>query len=855
MVIPKMAARDTRRYLQVLKEEKVTILNQTPTAFYNLMGLELKNPKRELNLRYIIFGGEALAPGRLRDWKSRYPGTKLINMYGITETTVHVTFKEITDIDIETNKSNIGKPIPTLSNYIVDKNLELLPIGAAGELVVGGEGLGRGYLNSPELTGEKFVPNPYRVGERLYRSADLARLSGAGDLEYQGRIDQQIKIRGFRIELGEIENQLLTHEKVKEAVVTARQQHDGEKYLCAYIVGANSFDRTSSLSTELRKYLSKMLPDYMIPAYFVAIDEIPLTANGKLDRKSLPEPTPATGIKYAPPGDELEEKLVEIWTEVIFGRDSPPGSPIGIDDNFFEIGGHSLKAARLTAKIHKEFDVVIQLADFFKIPNIRELSAYIKESAAKDRFVSIKAVENKEYYGLSSVQKRLYILQQLDAESTAYNMPVALTLEGSIDESRIESIFNQLIHRHESLRTSFVMQGGESVQRIHMPGNIGFKIAYFDIGTGPGMQQAVPPGPAARNLLPANDIIQDFIRPFDLSLAPLLRVGLIKLAEQYHLLLLDMHHIVSDGRSLEIFVKEFMTLYSGEVISLPRLQYKDYSQWQKSEYQKKVGKREETYWLEQFSTELPLLNLHTDFPRPHVLDYQGNTLGFELGQEETGSLKQLAKEEGVTLYMLLLAIYYILLSKITGQEDIVIGTPVLGRRHADLQPVIGMFVNTLVLRNYPTREKKFNEFLGELKERTLNAFENQDYQFEDLVERFKKKTLPGRNPVFDVMFVRQDLDKTEIEIPGLKLKEYEYENKTAKFDMTLGFREAGEKLLLFFEYKTRLFKPETIRRFFGYYKEIVMIVPGNREVKLEDIKISHRYSSARPAKQRIEFGF
>jgi amino acid adenylation domain-containing protein len=369
IVIPKMTTRNLERYLDILKKLCVTVLNQTPSAFYNLSNIELSSKRSELSIRYVIFGGEALTLSRLRGWKSKYPATKLINMYGITETTVHVTFKEIQDSDIELNISNIGKSIPTLSTYVMDKNLKLLPIGIAGELVVGGKGVGRGYLNRPELSREKFVDNPIKSGERLYKSGDLVKLLRMGEIQYLGRIDKQVKIRGFRIELEEIENRLLNIEGIKETVVLAREEDEGDKYICAYVV----CDRGYEIS-KLREYLSKKLPNYMIPAYFVRLEKIPLTPNGKVDRNALPRPERGTGELYIAPRDEVEMKLAEIWSEVL-GIEK---EKIGIENNFFELGGHSLKATIMMSKLHKEAGVKMELGWIFKNPTIREISSLIK---------------------------------------------------------------------------------------------------------------------------------------------------------------------------------------------------------------------------------------------------------------------------------------------------------------------------------------------------------------------------------------------------------------------------------------------------------------------------------------------
>ncbi|NIM13070.1 MAG: amino acid adenylation domain-containing protein, partial [Candidatus Aminicenantes bacterium] len=363
IIIPWMAARDPEDFFEILRSEAVTVLNQTPSSFYHLTDVVLRDPGESLAVRYVIFGGESLKPAKLKHWKTRYPKTRFINMYGITETTVHVTYKEITGEEIDGNISNIGRPIPTLSTYVLNRYMKLVPVGVSGEVCVGGEGVGRGYLNRPALTAGKFVENPYKPGERLYRSGDVVRMRGNGDMEYMGRMDHQVKLRGFRVELGEIESQLKNHPLVKKALVILMKDDAGDNRLCAYAV----CDKAPDIK-ELREFLSGRLPGYMIPSHFVALDKLPLTSNGKIDRKALPKPEARTESEYIAPRNEIEKKLVEIWREVLgLGDDTS----IGIEDNFFDLGGHSLKATILAAKIHRELDIEIPLTEIFKSPTIR----------------------------------------------------------------------------------------------------------------------------------------------------------------------------------------------------------------------------------------------------------------------------------------------------------------------------------------------------------------------------------------------------------------------------------------------------------------------------------------------------
>jgi amino acid adenylation domain-containing protein len=823
VLVSRMIARDTEKFLELLKKEKVTVLNQTPSAFYSLMEIQAGCNDSRLNLRYVIFGGEALNPAKLKEWHRQYPGIKLINMFGITETTVHVTYKEITGQEIEAGIGNIGKPIPTLSAYIMDSCQRLLPPGVPGELYVGGAGVGRGYLNRPGLTNEKFLRGsrgrffqkepPGR--RRLYSTGDLARILENGDIEYLGRIDQQVQIRGYRVEPGEIEKHLLKHPRVKDALVMVKEAGE-DRYLCAYIV---PFDVDIDVEL-LKSYLSQSLPDYMIPAFFVLLAAIPLTVNGKTDKKALPEPLDMTGTRYKAPGNVVEEKLVEIWSEVL-GRDAlyPSHSPIGIDDNFFDLGGHSLKATILISRIHKRFEVKIPLVELFRAPTIRGLAENIGKAVKEGlrSYTSIDPGEEREYYPLSPAQKRLYFTQQMEPSSRAYNIPCVYSLAGNPDFRQLEVVFKRMIRRHESFRTSFPVVNGKPVQRVHR--EVEFEIEYF-------LATEDPEG-----------IQNSFIRSFDLARAPLVRVGLIKTAEQEHILMLDIHHIITDAFSMGIFINEFTALYSNRELPRLKLQYKDFSFWMNLGTQKEVLKKQEAFWLELFRGNVPALKIPTDFSRPFELNFDGGHTAFEIGEQETLKLINRVREAGVTLFIFLFSIYSVLLAKLSSQEDIVVGTAASGRRHTELEQVMGMFVNTLAMRFYPHSKKTFREFLKEAASQTIQAFENQDYPFEDLVEKLNIKRDRNRNPLFDVMFELQNVDLPGVEIPGLTVKPYPLNNNISKFDLHLTGMEARECLYFTLAYNKALFKQETVEKFAAYFKTIVTLVLEDPDKKLSQIEL------------------
>jgi amino acid adenylation domain-containing protein len=812
--------------------EKSITFTYLPPGLLNEVFENLKSSGCKVELNKMLVGVEPIRDYVLENYAALNPSMRIVNGYGPTEATICATAYRYRSHEPVGSRVPIGVPLANMQVLLLDKYDRLVPVGVPAELCIAGDGLARGYLNHLELTAERFLSVFYRSyrsyrtyipSKKIYKTGDLARRLPDGNIEFIGRIDQQVKIRGFRIEPGEVENQLLTHDEIKEVIVVAKEdQQKIHKYLCAYFVPARSGDLSSE---DLREYLSGRLPDYMIPSHFIPLDKIPLTPNGKVDRKALPEPEFKAGENHIAPRNEIEKKLVSIWSGVLGIEGS-----IGIDDNFFELGGHSLKATLMAARIHKALNKKVPLAEIFRIPTVRELAEYIRKTEMF-KYVSIAPVERRDFYALSSAQKRLYILQQMEPGNTGYNMPIMLTLEGSPDKDRFKAAFKQLIARHESLRTSFIMAGEEPVQRVR--DEVEFEVEYYEV----------------ERHTPVYVRVESFIRAFDLSRAPLLRVGLLHtptlrggthppqegITEAKHLLMIDMHHIISDGVSLGILTKEFMALYAGDKLPRLRIQYRDFSLWQNRLFETGKIKSQEKYWGDQFSGEIPVLNLPMDYPRPSTQSFEGDTRRFEIGKEDTKALRSLALKEGTTLFMLLLALYNVLLSRLGGQEDIIVGTPIAGRRHADLQKVIGMFINTLALRNFPSGEKPFQTFLKEVKEGVLEAFENQDYPFEDLVGQVAINRDVSRNPLFDVMFALQDFTGTGIEIPGLKLKPYEFKTHIAKFDVTLLGYEAGQTLIFTIEYSTRLFNPETIRRFIDYLLNLVRQVCSHPGIRISEI--------------------
>jgi tyrocidine synthetase-3 len=795
----------------VITDNRVDIIKLTPAHLRLVQGLDIGKS----NVKCLIVGGEQLETEIARTIYDKFNGkVEIYNEYGPTEATVGCMIYRFNKAKDKRNAVPIGVPADNVRIYILDRNLKPVPINVNGELFIAGDGLARGYLNQPELTGEKFIANPYVKGERMYRTGDSARMLPDGQIEYIGRIDNQVKIRGFRIELGEIENQLVKYEAIQEVVVISGEDKTGGKYLCAYLTAAKDLS-----VSEIREYLSKELPDYMIPSYFVQLEKLPLTPNGKLDRKALPEPERnlIKGTEYEAPQTETELELVRFWQDLL------EVEQIGINNHFFTIGGHSLKAMVLVSRIHKELNVEIPLAEIFKKPTIKELAQYI-EQAEKNIYRAIKPVTKKEYYPVSSAQKRLFIMEQLEKVGTSYNISGVFEVEGRLEKERLEETFKQLIGRHESFRTSFELIGGEPIQRIHP--EVEFIVNYQELALSEASPEETISG-----------IIQEFIQPFDLRQAPLVRAGLLKISDNKHLLMFDMHHIITDGTSMNILIRDFAAIYNGETLADLQIQYKDFSEWQREIFKGETFKRQESYWLNRFTGEVPVLNLPTDYPRPAVQSFAGEVIYFELDQSLTNGLNQLAVQSGATLYMVLLGAYTILLSKYSGQEDIIVGSPIAGRPHADLENIIGMFVNTLAMRNHPAGEKTFQEFLAEVKTNALQAYEHQDYPFEELVDKLNLKRDLSRNPLFDAMFMIENIKFQSQQINNLQIISFPMKNQTAKFDLTLQALETKEKLYLRLEYGTKLFKKQKIERMIEHFQHIIDIIVSQPEIKLFEIEL------------------
>jgi amino acid adenylation domain-containing protein len=799
-------------------------------------------------LKYILLAGEKINPTDLIPWYRVFgERIQLVNCYGPTETTMSKVYYLIRPEDVHRERIPIGKPIRGARVIILDGQRNLCDELEPGEIYIRTPFRSCGYYKAPELNEKHFIPSPFSDNPQdlIYKSGDLGRVLTDGNIDILGRVDRQVKIRGYRIELEEIETLMVKHPLVKEAVVIKKEVSPGNELLCGFIVenrdksGASeaqnqaALEAPGALSRHLTDYLATQLPDYMVPVHIVKLERMPRKPNGKIDYDNLPDPLLSSPQEVIAPRSDLERQLLSIWSEFFAPRE------IGVTDNFFKLGGNSLNVMTMISKIHQVFEKRLTLGEVFLHPTIATL-AQLLDRVGVSRYNRIEPAVAKNYYPLAPAQKRLYVLQQMTPSGTAYNIPRVVVLEEKPRRERLEEVFRQLTRRHESLRTSFVMVDNEPVQKIHPRVDVG--IEEF----GPDRQ------------IPVDTIVRDFMRPFALEAAPLLRVGLIDAQGGKGILIVDLHHIIADGTSLEILVEEFARLYAGAELPLLRLQYKDYSEWWHSPLHQETLEKQEKYWLNQFTGGIPLLQLPTDFKRPSFLSSDGDVVDFELGAAETRALNKMALEEDVTLFQVLFAAYNILVARLSHQEDIVIGVPVAGRRHRDLETVIGMFVNTLALRNFPRGATPFGTFLKQVKQRTLEAFENQDYPFDHLVDKVAGKREPGRNPLFDVEFLLQNLEAKPVPAAKLKFTPYIYKQRTTKFDLSLRVVEVGEGLFFQFQYGTALFNPATIEKHAQRYVEILREVLENKEVLIKEIVVSHDLTpiaAELPGEALSDFGF
>lgn len=803
--------KDPSRIMAAMEAHGVTTLHFVPSMFGAFLDYAERHPRAFAKLdrlSAVFCSGEAL-PVRLvqrfRALKGLRPA-RLVNLYGPTEATVDVSYYDCTEGELGLSVP-IGRPIDNTRLYVLDERRELLPAGVAGELYIAGAGLARGYWNQPALTAERFVPDPYVPGERMYRSGDLARLRPDGNLDYLGRIDHQVKIRGYRVECGEIEAELRKQPGVKDCLVAVIADDGGDIRLCAYVVADEDIELRG-----LRGGIAARLPDYMVPTHWARLTAMPLTASGKADRRALPEAVPlaAGEAERVMPGSEREAQLADIWRQVL------GTGAFGVTDSFFELGGHSLKAAQAAALIQQRLGLSVSIRDLFAEPTIRGLARLLSATGTQANGV-IERAEAHRHYPLSSAQQRLFVLQQMEGIGTAYHLPFALRFEGEMDARKVEATIERLIARHEALRTSFGWADGAPAQFVHE--TAAFKLERY----------------AADSEADAREQLAAFVRPFDLGTAPLMRAAVVEVGASAGYLIFDFHHLIADGLSGVVFAEQFLALYQGEELPPLAIHYKDYAVWQNKLARTEAYMDDERYWLELLSGELPVLQLPTDVVRPAVQRFEGASVPLAFDDILERKLHAYAASEGVTPYMVLLAGYYALLAKYSGQEDIIVGTPVAGRGQAETLPLIGMFAGTLPLRHYPSGDKRFADLLAEVKQGTIEALSHDRYPFEAMVEKLNVRRDPSRPPLFSVMFAMQNQELPALSANSLSISAEHLESGTAKFDLTLEIAMSDGRLSGRLEYASGLFRQETAARMARHYVHLLREAIGDPDRRLHEL--------------------
>ncbi len=759
-------------------------------------------------------GGEALD---VTLWQKLRTAQKIrfFNMYGPTECTVDAS---ITPVSSAGSRPTIGRALANTQFYVLDENLQAVPLGAPGELCVAGAGLARGYWKRPDLTARAFVPNPFSKtpGERLYRTGDLVRWRPDGMLEFLGRIDHQIKLRGFRIELGEIENALRTHAQIKDAVVLLRRDDADNPMLAAYCI-PRDLEKTPERS-ELRSFLKNRLPEYMIPTAYVFLESFPTTASGKIFLRAFPKPQESDlgGREKIAPRTPTEELLATLWKNILNVTE------VGRSDNFFDLGGHSLLATQLVSRIREAFGLELPLRQIFETPVLADLALKIEEQSLREPELQappIQPVPRSAPLPLSFAQQRLWFLDRLAPGSANYNTPSAFRLKGTLNIDVLKQSIEEIVRRHEVLRTTFDEQDGDPVQIIHE--NVAVDLPITDLSNLAQEEKEKQAREIAR---------QEAITPFDLSKGPLFRLHLIKFDTDDHLILFNLHHIITDGWSMGVLIRELATLYNalsrGEPSPLEELpiQYADYAVWQRNYLQGEVLQKQLDFWKSYLGTKPPILDLPTDHPRPAMQTFNGKSVRYDLPAELAQQIQTFSQKQGATLFMTLLAAFQSLLHRYTRQEQILVGSPIANRTRSETENLIGFFVNTLVFKADFSQAGDFKNLLKQVRENTLQAYAHQDLPFEQLVEALQPERDMSRSPLFQVAFILQNAPFDRLQLKDLTIEPFPPENPTSKYDLTVYASESEQGITTFWEFNTDLFEESTIRRMMEHFRNLLTAV-------------------------------
>jgi amino acid adenylation domain-containing protein len=800
---------------------QVTLINTVPSLMAELVRMK----SLPASVRVVNLAGEALRNELVQAVYEQGDVRAVWNLYGPSEDTTYSTYEHV--LRGAQEEPGIGRPIGNTQAYVLDEQMQAVPIGVTGQLHVGGRGLARGYLNRAEMTAEKFIPNHLsgERGERLYRTGDLARYRADGRLEYLGRADGQVKVRGFRIELGEIETVLAGHGGVSEAVVVVREEPTGDKRLVAYVVGAQDSPATAA---QLRGYVKGRLPDYMVPSLFIMLEKMPLTPNGKLDRRALPAPDEqrdATIQGQETARTPVEEVVAGIWAKVL-GVEG-----VSVEANFFEVGGHSLLATQIVSRVRESFGVNLQLRNLFEAPTVAQMAARIEVMIKTSQGLETKRIERAprgEYFDLSYAQQQLWVVSQLEPDNASYNIPRAVKFTGSLDVAALERAFNEVIRRHESLHTVFVTIDERPKQHVieattrHLP--------MVDLGMMPDGEREVE----LTELITA-----EAQRPFDLARGPLLRASLLRLGPQEHVILFNTHHIVSDGWSMEVLLREVTLMYEafskGEESPLEELpiQYGDFTEWQRT--QSDEMDKQLIYWKQQLGGQLPVTKLRADRPRAAVRSDWGERLAFALPADSAQRIKALSQSEGATLFMTMLAAFDVLLSYYTTQNDIVVGTNTANRNGGETEGLIGFFANQLVLRQSLSDELTFRELLKRVRQVALDAYIHQDIPFDKVAATVQ--TEHGREglPLFHIKFDLLQEAMATRQLSGVTISAMDIGVAAARYELHLMLTDSAEQLGGSWLYRSDSFSAAMISRMSEHYQSLLQHILVNPDARLIEL--------------------
>ena len=819
-VVPYLVSRSPEEFVEFVEREGVTVLNQTPTAFLQFIAAErMRAPMAPMPLRHVVFGGEKLNVQALAPWFERYPqAPRLVNMYGITETTVHVTFRALSAADTRGHASVIGAGLADLRLYVLDAAMRPQAPGVPGELFVAGAGLARGYLGRPELTAERFPPDPFcaEPGARMYRTGDLVRRALDGDIHYIGRIDQQVKIRGFRIELGEIEAACTDVAGIAQAVVRV----GARDALVAYVVPEPG---ASVRPPEIQAQLRSRLPDYMVPSQWVVLDAVPLTGNGKIDVRRLPEPDAQDAEAAQGEGraarDPAEQMVLQSWSSLL------ERELADVDANFFAVGGNSLLATRAVAQAQRLFGTRLAVRDLFDHPTPAEFAACVRARLAGRDLAAplLSPAPAAASHPVSHAQERLWFLDRLDPGNTVYTMPGAFRIRGALDTDRFAQALSSVVARHEALRTRFLLEDGE-VRQVPMPA-MPVEVQVQDLSA---------LAPAAREAAVAELIAANAAHVFDLAAGGLLRCALARVEADAWLLLLNIHHIVFDGVSLSILARELAQAYAGDTPAAPELQFKDYAHWLHGDGRADL-ERQLDIWVERLRGAPPVLELPCARQRPAQQSFRGEVLHAAVPEAVVARLRAVCRERECTPYVLLMACYALLLSRYSGQSELVVGTPVANRSLAQTESMIGFFANTLPLRLRIDPAGTVGGLIDAVRGELIGALAHQDVPFGRLVEALQPQRATSHSPVFQVMFVMQGGDEEALSLPGLEVEEIAVAERPAKYDITLAARERDGGVGLSLEYAADLFDVDAMRQFCAHYLHLLEAMLADGATRLDTL--------------------